>query len=303
MTYSIVARDPDTGELGVGSQSHFFGVGRLVGWTEAGVGAAATQAFVNVDYGPAAIAALRSGQPAGAVVDALTGADPLSRYRQLGVVDAAGRAASFTGGSCAPHAAGLTGDGVAAQGNMLAADSVVPAMLAAYEGASGALADRMLAAMRAAEDAGGDVRGSQSAVLTVVSGTRSGAPWRQVLVDLRVDDHPDPVGELERLLPRQRAFDVIGGVIFEEGLMIGPFAGVTPRELAAKLAGLASAAEALGPENREADFWRAVLLARCGRADEARTLFADLFAHRPALREFLAGIGPLGFLPLVKEYL
>ena len=303
MTYSIVARDPDSGELGVGSQSHVFGVGRRVGWAEAGVGAAATQAFVNVDYGPAAVAAMREGQPPDVIVDALTGADPLSRYRQLGVVDATGRAATFTGGSCAPHAAGLTGDGVAVQGNMLAAASVVPDMLAAYEAAKGPLADRMLAAMRAAEDAGGDVRGSQSAVLTVVSGVRGPTPWQQVRVDLRVDDHPDPVGELARLLPRQRAFDVIGGVIFEEGLMIGPYAGVTPEELAAKLAGLADASELLGPDNREADFWRAVLLARSGSADEARTLFADLFAYRPALREFLAGIGPLGFLPGTKEYL
>lgn len=303
MTYSIVARDPGTGELGVGSQSHFFGVGRLVGWGEAGVGAAATQAFVNVDYGPAAVEAMRAGQPAQRIVEALTAADPLSAYRQLGVVDALGGAASFTGSSCAPAAAGLVGDGVAVQGNMLAAPEVVPDMLTAYQAATGPLADRMLAAMAAAERAGGDVRGSQSAVLRVFSGTRSTTPWRHVRVDLRVDDHPDPVGELARLLPRQRAFDLIGEVIFAPNLTIGPYEGVAPELLRDRLDGLREASELLGADNREADFWRALLLARAGEKDAARALFDDLFAYRPQLRGFLAGIGPLGFLDDVAEYL
>ena len=303
MTYSIVARDPATGQLGVGSQSHFFGVGRLVGWGEAGVGVVATQAFVNVDYGPGAMAGLRAGRSPRDVVDELTAADELRGYRQLAVVDAVGRAASHTGVTCAPAAGGLLGDGVAVQGNMLASERVWPAMLEAYETADGELADRILAAMAAAEREGGDVRGSQSAVLTVYSGTRSATPWNEVLVDLRVDDHPDPVGELARLLPRQRAFDLIGGVIFAPNLTIGPFTGVSPELLEEKLTGLAQASELLGADNREADFWRALLLARSGDRDAAGALFDDLFAARPQLRGFLAGIAPLGFLDDAEDYL
>lgn len=302
MTYSIVARDPGTGQLGVAAQSHFFGVGRLVGWVAPGVGAVATQAFVNVDYGPAALEALAGGLPAQAVVDAVTAADELRGYRQLGVVDSRGAAASFTGGSCAPAAGGLVGDGVAVQGNMLGSERVWPAMLEAYRNAGGDLADRLLAALAAAEEAGGDVRGSQSAVLKVVSGERSDTPWAETVVDVRVDDHPDPVGELARLVPRQRAFDLIGSVIFAPDLTIGPYRGVAPELLAEKLTGLAEAAALLGADNREADFWRALLLARSGDREAARDLFDDLFAARPRLRGFLAAIAPLGFLDDVEEY-
>jgi hypothetical protein len=155
----------------------------------------------------------------------------------------------------------------------------------------------------AAERAGGDVRGSQSAVLRVYSGLRGDQPWRQVLVDLRADDHPDPIGELCRLLPRQRAFDLIGEVMFAPNLTIGPYRDVPPELLAAKLSGLARASELLGEQNREADFWRALLLARSGDRAGARALFDDLFAAHPALRAFLAGIGPLGFLDNAAEYL
>ncbi|HEY9413405.1 MAG TPA: DUF1028 domain-containing protein [Pseudonocardia sp.] len=303
MTYSIVARDAATGELGFGSQSHFYGVGRLVGWGEAGVGVTCTQAFVNVGYGPGAIAAMREGGDPADIVKALTGADEHSAYRQLAVLDASGRVASHTGSSCAPSAAGLVGDGVAVQGNMLGSPDVVPDMLAAYEAAAGQpLAYRILAAMTAAERAGGDVRGSQSAVLRTFTGERSDTPWAQVQIDIRVDDHEDPIGELTRLLPRQRAFDLIGGVIFAPNLTIGAYEGVDPGELQEKVEGLAKASELLGEQNREADFWRALLLARSGDKATAKPLFVALFEARPALRGFLAGIGPLGFLDNVTEY-
>jgi uncharacterized Ntn-hydrolase superfamily protein len=303
VTYSIVARDPSTGELGIGSQSHFFGVGRLVGWGEAGVGAVATQAFVNVDYGPHALSAMRSGASAQDAVNAVTAADPLSAYRQLGVVDTNGSAVSFTGERCAPAAGGLVADGVAVQGNMLARPQVYHDMLSAYQDSKGHVADRILAAMVAAEAAGGDIRGSQSAVLTVFGADRSERPWQHVLVDIRVDDDPDPVSALARLLPRQRAFDVIGDVIFAQDLMIGPYRDVSPDVLREKLSSLADAADLLGPDNREAQFWRAVLMARSGDREGARVQFAELFTHRPALREFLVGIGPLGFLDDVASYL
>jgi uncharacterized Ntn-hydrolase superfamily protein len=302
MTYSIVARDPETGQLAVGAQSHFFGVGRLVDWGEAGVGAAATQAFVNVDHGPHAIERLRAGEDPQTALDALLGADDNRAYRQVGVVDAQGRAAAWTGESCAPAAGHLVGDGVTVQGNMLASPKVPAAMLEAYVSTQGDLADRVLAALAAAEDTGGDVRGSQSAVLRVWSASASSTPWNEVLINIRVDDHPDPIGELTRMLPRHRAFDLVGSVIFAPNLTIGPYEGVAADLLAEKLAGLESAAELLGSSNREPDFWRAVLLARSGDTEAARALFDDLFAYRPGLREFLAGIGPLGFLPDVDEY-
>ncbi|MGW4593670.1 DUF1028 domain-containing protein, partial [Amycolatopsis thermoflava] len=219
-----------------------------------------------------------------------------SGYRQLGVVDATGAVAAHTGRSCAPHAAAALGDGVTVQGNMLGDPSVCRAALAAFESADGDLADRILAGLRAGEAAGGDVRGAQSAALLVVSGRRGPAPWAEKIVDLRVDDHPDPLAELSRLLPRSRAFGAVGDVMFARGLTLGPFEGVEPQRLEAHLRALASAAEVIGPDNREADFWRALLLARAGRQHEAADLFADVVAFRPALLRFAEGLAPLGFL-------
>ncbi|MFD5249977.1 DUF1028 domain-containing protein [Amycolatopsis sp. NPDC058340] len=296
MTYSIVARDPATGQLGVGAQTHFFGVGTLLPWAEPGVGAVATQAFVNVDFGPRGLELLRAGVPAPSTVDLLVAGDPDSGYRQLGVVDARGSVGMHTGESCAPQAASARGHQVAVQGNMLATPEVCQAALSAFESTGGELADRLLAGLQAAEAAGGDVRGSQSAALLVVSGTRGPAPWNEVVTDLRVDDHPDPLAELSRLLPRSRAFGAVGGVMFTRGLTLGPFEGVEPDEVDEHLGALASAAEVIGPDNREADFWRAVLLARAGRRREAADLFAEVVAFRPALLRFARGLAPLGFL-------
>lgn len=295
MTYSIVARDPETGELAMGSQSHFFGVGRLVGWLEPGVGTIATQAFVNVDYGPTGIALLGSGSSAPQVLDTLLDGDELREFRQIGIVDAHGGSAHFTGSRCVPSAGGYAADGVAVQGNMLASDAVYESMLGAFHAASGTVVDKVLAAMRAAEDAGGDARGSQSAVLKSVSGSRSATPWQESRIDLRVDDHPDPIGELERLLPIQRAFDAVGGVIFTPGLMLGPYEGVSEVRLESTLAMLASAEGALG-DNLEAAFWRATLLARAGRTVEAETLYGSVFERGPHLAAYRDSIGAAGFL-------
>lgn len=296
MTYSIVARDPATGQLGIGTQTHFFGVGALLPWAEAGVGAVATQAFVKVGHGPHGLELLRARASAPTTVDVLVSDDPDAAYRQLGIVDATGRVASHTGDSCAPNATSAQGHQVTVQGNMLADPDVCSAALTTFESAEGDLADRILAGLHAAEATGGDVRGSQSAALLVVSSVRSTTPCEEVLVDLRVDDDPDPVGELARLLPRARAFSAVGGVMFARGLMLGRFEGVERDELEERLRELADAAEVIGRDNREADFWRAILLARAGRHREASGLFADLVAFRPALLPFVKGLAPLGFL-------
>lgn len=296
MTYSIVARDPATGQLGVGAQTHFFGVGALLPWAQAGVGAIATQAFVNVDHGPHGLELLRAGASAATAAETLANNDRDAAYRQLGIVDSLGRIGTHTGANCAPHAASAQGDQVTVQGNMLGDPNVCRAALAAFEAAEGDLAERILAGLHGADGAGGDVRGVQSAALLVVSGRRSPTPWNEVIVDLRVDDHRDPLAELSRLLTRSRAFATVGAVMFAPGLTLGPFDGVTSDVLEERLTALSDAAQVIGEDNREADFWRSVLLARAGRYDEASELFADVVTFRPALLHFARGLAPLGFL-------
>jgi uncharacterized Ntn-hydrolase superfamily protein len=199
MTFSLVARDPETGELGVAVASRFLAVGAVVPVARAGIGAVATQALANVAYGPDGLALLADGVGAVDVVARLTQLDPHRDHRQLGIVDAGGGAATFTGSACSAWAGGRIGPGCAAQGNILAGAAVVDALLESYLAAVGPFADRLLAALLAADRAGGDRRGRQSAALLVVRdrGGYLGADDRWL--DLRVDDHPDPVAELARL--------------------------------------------------------------------------------------------------------
>jgi uncharacterized Ntn-hydrolase superfamily protein len=295
VTYSIVARDADTGVIGLGLQSHFYGVGSIATFAEAGVGGICSQAFASRQYGPMGLDLLRADQPAPEVLDALRRLDPHHEVRQVGIVDAAGRAAAFTGTRCAPHAGHRIGDGVTAQGNMLAGDEVWDAMVDAYEKATAGgmdMADRILAAMDAAEEAGGDARGRQSAHLMVVSGDR----WTAVLFDERVEDHPDPLGELRRLVSLRRAFTVVGGVLFEEGPLFQAPGEVDEAHLARILDDLA-AAQALTGDNREPTLWRSVLLARAGRIPEAAAALAPLLADRPPLAGFVHGLTTIGMLP------
>ncbi|HWQ29053.1 MAG TPA: DUF1028 domain-containing protein, partial [Dehalococcoidia bacterium] len=203
-TYSIVARDPATGALGVAVQSHYFSVGSIVSWAEAGVGAVATQSIANVDYGPRGLALMREGLSASQALSALLENDPGRDVRQVAMVDARGGVAAHTGTRCIPAAGHLSGDGFSVQANLMANDSVWPAMRDAFERSDGELADRLLAALEAAQNAGGDIRGQQSAALLVVSGERSHEPWRGRLFDLRVEDHPEPVAELKRLVRLRR---------------------------------------------------------------------------------------------------
>jgi uncharacterized Ntn-hydrolase superfamily protein len=199
-TYSIVACDLEAGQWGVGVQSKFLAAGSLVPWAEPGVGAIATQAFANPTYGPDGLALLREGASAEEVVERLTAADEGRAQRQLGVVDGQGRAATFTGEECFDWAGGRTGQGYAAQGNILVSQATVDAMAAAFDAAAGrSLAERILEALAGAQAAGGDRRGQQAAGLLVVERAGGYAGLSDVVVDLRVDDHPRPIEELARL--------------------------------------------------------------------------------------------------------
>lgn len=248
-TYSICACDPEAGQWGVATQSKFLAVGSVVPWAEPGVGAIATQSYANPRYGPDGLALLREGLRADEVVARLTDADPGREQRQLGVVDAEGGAATFTGSACHAWAGGVTGPGYAIQGNILVSEETVTAMEHAFSTSRGrSLAERLLDTLAAAEAAGGDSRGRQSSALLVVERDGGYAGLSDVLVDLRVDDHPDPVGELQRLHGLHSA--LFGSTPRDEWLAVD---AELRAELAARLAtlGHASLAEWAGIENLE----------------------------------------------------
>nr|WP_256521532.1 DUF1028 domain-containing protein [Halobacillus sp. A5] len=198
-TYSIAAVDPETGEAGVAVQSKFLGVGSVVPWAKAGVGAVATQAFANPSYGPDGLTYLRNGKSAQQTLDALIANDKDASERQAGVVDALGNAATFTGENCYDWAGGITGTNYAAQGNILVNEETVTEMGRVFEGSNGTLADRLLASLQAAQEAGGDSRGKQSAAIYVEKENGGYGGLSDVYVDLRVDDHPEPIEELFRI--------------------------------------------------------------------------------------------------------
>ena len=208
-TYSIVARDPKTGELGVAVQSHWFAVGPLVPWAEAGVGAVATQSFVDASYGKLGLDLLRAGRSGPDTLKGLLAADENREVRQVAIVDASGKVAAHTGAKCIPMAGHRVGEGYSVQANLMLGEQVWPAMAKAFESTEGDLAARMLAALEAAQAAGGDIRGKQSAALIVVSGKPTGRSWQDRVFDLRVDDHPEPVAELRRLVVLQRAYNLM----------------------------------------------------------------------------------------------
>ncbi|MFR9807376.1 DUF1028 domain-containing protein [Pseudonocardia sp. RS010] len=295
MTYSIVARDEDSGQLGVACESHFFAPGAGVTWAQPGVGAIATQAFIDGRYGGTGMDMLAAGATAAEVLDRLRAEDPHPEVRQVGLVGATGDAATWTGRSCIAAAGSLVAGPVAVQGNMLDNDTVLPAMLDSYQRRDGDLAERLMSAMEAAEAAGGDVRGSQGAALLVVSGDRVADPWNHRPVDLRVEDHPDPIGELRRLLGYRRAFDAVSGTMFAPGLMVGPYTEPRPGDRDRALADLADAARVM-TGNPEAEFWRGILLARSGDLAGARDQLAAPLKVNPRLGGFLGRLADAGFL-------
>ena len=268
-TFSIVAVDSATGQIGAAVQSHWFSVGGSVIWAEPGVGAVATQSFIEPAYGPRGLALLRSGVPAPLALRALLAADPDSAVRQIGIVDARGTAVSFTGQRDIAAAGSRVGRGYAAQANLMLRNTVWDAMGRAFETAGGDLADRLLAALDAAQREGGDVRGRQSAALIVVSGDRSLPPWDRVF-DLRVEDSRDPLGELRRLVRVARAYRLAtqGDNYTTAGRMDSAMAAY-------------AAAEAILPDsavNGEFVYWHAVTLADQRRVAESIPLFARAFA-------------------------
>lgn len=211
MTYSIVARDPETGELGVAVETALPGVGRLCPWAEAGVGAVATQALVRVSHGPSGLQLMRNGYTAAEALNAVLAGDPGREVRQLAMIDVMGSVSSHTGSNTIRYAGHHVGENFAVQANMMATDTIPRAMAAAYEASAGEpLAVRMLAALEGAQAEGGDFRGQQSAALLVVSGDLHKNAWEGVRYDVRVDDHPHPVSELRRIVNRMRAYDMAG---------------------------------------------------------------------------------------------
>ncbi|MEL7059232.1 MAG: DUF1028 domain-containing protein [Acidobacteriota bacterium] len=285
-TYSIVAHDAETGQLGVAVQSHWFQVGPIVAWAEPGVGAVATQSFVDPAYGPNGLLGLRAGMAPQAVLDALIAADAQSAVRQVAMVDAQGRVAVWTGERAIEAAGHRTGDGYSVQANLMERDTVWNAMAEAFEGTDGPLAERMLAALEAAEAEGGDIRGRQSAALLVVAGESTGRPWRDRLVDLRIADAPEPLVELRRLLRRHRAYEAMNAG--DEALAQG--------EVDAAAAHYTRAAE-LEPEIHELPFWQAVTLFESGREDEALPLFRRVFAQDDRWLRLIPRLVPAGLLP------
>jgi uncharacterized Ntn-hydrolase superfamily protein len=266
-TYSIVARDPQTGEIGVAVQSHWFNVGPIVAWGEAGVGVIATQSFVNTSFGLRGLELLKKGKTSQEIVDELIASDEGRDFRQLAVLDVSGRSASYTGSKCIESAGNIASENFSVQANLMLNDKVVPAMFESFTNSTGPFAERMLAALEAAQNAGGDIRGMQSASIVVFKGISSGKPWEDKLIDLRVEDSPDPLKELARLLKVQRAYEHMnsGDLAVEKGDM----------ELAMQEY---SAAEEMFPENVEMKYWHAVTLANNGKLEESLPLFKEVFA-------------------------
>jgi uncharacterized Ntn-hydrolase superfamily protein len=263
MTYSIVARDPQNSELGVAVQSHYFSVGSVVPWVEAGVGAVATQAFVDISYGPRGLELMRAGKTSQKALQHLVAADAQSARRQVAMVDARGDVAVHTGEECIACAGHRTGDGVSVQANMMERDTVPDAMLAAFEASSGDLAQRLLSALDAAEGEGGDIRGKQSAAMVVAAGTRRDEPWQDRLLDLRVEDHPEPLVELRRLVQLHRAYRLADAA--EQAAAAG--------DVAAAASSMMQAMQ-LAPDNAEIAFWAAMGAAAGGQLPLAKQLLA-----------------------------
>ena len=267
-TFSIVARDPESGDIGVAVQSHYFSVGPIVPWAEPGVGAVATQSLVEVSYGPKGLELMRDGKNADEALKELLSRDDHADVRQVAMIDTKGNVAAHTGTKCIADAGDHVGKDYSVQANLMANDRVWSAMAKAYERSTGDLPERLLAALEAGQAAGGDIRGQQSAAIVIVKGKRSNRPWADRILDLRVEDSPKPIAELRRLVTTWRAYRNVdeGDVLITEGKV----------EEAMKAY---SRAAKLAPSNNEILFWQAATLWKMGKEKEATPIFKKVFAR------------------------
>lgn len=291
-TYSIVARDPQNGEMGVAVQSHWFSVGSIVAWGEAGVGVVATQSFVNPSFGPRGLDLLKKGMTAKEVVELLISTDEGREMRQLAIVDSKGNSFAYTGSKCISEAGHFVGDGYSVQANMMLNNTVWNAMSKAFENTQAPLAERLVAALEAAQNEGGDIRGKQSACLLVVKGEATGNLWEDRLIDLRVEDHSEPIDEIKRLLKVYRAYEHMnkGDLAVEKNDM--------------KLAmDEYNAAMKMFPDNLEMKYWTAVTLANTGELEKSLPMFKEIFAEDKNWKELTKRLKPVDLLTVDEKSL
>ncbi len=291
-TYSIVAYDEKTGEMGVAVQSHWFSVGTLVTWGEAGVGVVATQSFVNPDFGPQGLALMKVGLSPKQALESMLAADEGQAVRQVALLNNRGEVAAHTGKNCIQAAGHIEGKHYSVQANMMLNETVWGAMATAFEETEAPLAERMLAALEAAESVGGDIRGKQSAAILVVRGESTGKVWKDRLVDLRVEDHADPITEIKRVLKVHRAYEHMnkGDLAVEHGDM----------DLAMKEY---MSAEEMFPDNEEMKYWHAVTLVNNDRLKEALPIFKEVFAKNENWKILTPRLIDSGLLMVLEEEL
>ncbi len=270
-TYSIVARDPKTGEMGVAVQSHWFSVGSVVPWAEAGIGVVATQAMADVSYGPNGLSAMAVNLDVDCALKTLLEADENHKVRQVAMINSRGSIGVYTGSRCIPEAGHIKGDQFSVQANMMLKNTVWKAMAEAYEKSAGSpLADRMMLALEAAQAEEGDIRGMQSAAMVIVGGEQTEQPWKQKSLELRVEDHKSPLAELKRLIKVHTAYELMnkGDELLSEGMTESAFESYNQAAM-------------LAPEMDELPFWQAATMADLGHVDKALPIFKKVFETNP----------------------
>ncbi|NNE43705.1 MAG: DUF1028 domain-containing protein [Gemmatimonadetes bacterium] len=285
-TYSIVARDPETGQVGAAVQSHWFSVARVI-WVEPGLGAVATQSLVDWTYGPAGLDLLRLGRSSSKALEGLLASDTAPYFRQVAILDLDGEIVAHTGDRCIAEAGHHVGENYSVQANLMHHDTVPAAMADAFETTEGDLAEKLMAALEAAEAQGGDIRGQQSAALLVAGPENTGRPWEDYLFDLRIEDHAEPVKEMRRLIRVARAYEAMdeGDKALEEEDVDG---AARAYRRAAELA----------PGNPEVLFWHAVSLANEGHLDRAEEVLAEVYEMDETWRELPARLVAPGILTI-----
>ena len=289
-TYSIVARDPQTEQMGVAVQSHWFSTGSMVTWGEAGVGVVATQSMVEVSYGPLGLNGMQKGIPPQRLLSDLLAKDEGRELRQVAMVDAKGNVVAHTGTRCIREAGHESGEQFSAQANMMLKNTVWTAMADAFKASKGELSERLMLALEAAQQEGGDIRGKQSAAMLVVDEKKCAHPWQGILVDLRVDDHPQPLQELRRLITVNNAYQSMnaGDAFLAEGKIEEAFIAYNK-------------AAFLAPDIIELPFWQAVTLAESGKVNESLPIFKRVFESDRNWVELLKRLPSAGLLKVPES--